>query len=62
MPDISMCNNSKCRKFKECYRAQAKPNEFWQSYDAFKEDTDKELCLGFMKIWGNDRELVLVEK
>ena len=32
VPDISMCQDKECSKFKDCYRAQAKPNEHWQTY------------------------------
>lgn len=32
MADITMCVQKNCPKFSECYRAQAKPNEYRQSY------------------------------
>ena len=32
MPDISMCNDYSCPDFERCYRAQAKPSEYRQSY------------------------------
>ena len=32
MADISMCNDFSCPKFDKCYRAQAKPSEYRQSY------------------------------
>lgn len=32
MPDISMCNDYSCPDFDRCYRAQAKPNPYRQSY------------------------------
>lgn len=32
MVDISMCVQNECPKFGECYRAQAKPSEYRQSY------------------------------
>ena len=32
MPDISMCNDYSCPDFNRCYRAQAKPSEYRQSY------------------------------
>jgi hypothetical protein len=35
IPDLSMCNNSKCEKFRECYRAMCIPDS-WQSYAEFK--------------------------
>lgn len=34
MPDISMCNDYSCPDFNRCYRAQAKPSEYRQSYFA----------------------------
>ena len=40
MPDISMCMNKECLNFKVCYRAQAKPNEWRQSYADFKPDEE----------------------
>jgi hypothetical protein len=53
MPDISMCNNKKCRKFLSCYRAQAVPSVIHQSYNDFHEDTDSQMCEMFMEIWTN---------
>ena len=35
MPDISMCLLKECPRFKDCYRAQAKPDGkdgMWQTY------------------------------
>ena len=32
MPDISMCDDYSCPDFERCYRAQAKPSEYRQSY------------------------------
>ncbi len=32
MPDITMCDDTDCPRFKECYRAQAEPTPSWQSY------------------------------
>lgn len=34
MPDIAMCNDYSCPDFNRCYRAQAKPSEYRQSYFA----------------------------
>jgi len=62
MPDISMCHTTQCRKFKECYRAQAIPSEYLQSYCTFLQDTDEDKCDWFEEIKGDDRELVFVEK
>ncbi len=32
MPDITMCEDKKCFNYTRCYRAQAEPNPYWQSY------------------------------
>ena len=32
MPDISMCKGGKCPQKKDCYRHNAKPSEFRQSF------------------------------
>lgn len=32
MPDITMCSDDKCHQFKDCYRAQANPNPYYQAY------------------------------
>lgn len=43
MPDISMCNDYSCPQFEQCYRAQAKPSEYRQSY--FRDSPrDKDGC------------------
>ena len=36
MCDISMCSNGFCPLKEECYRFNAKPNEFRQSYGQFE--------------------------
>lgn len=36
---MAMCANKQCPQFKHCYRAQAIPNLFAQSYAEFKPDT-----------------------
>jgi len=33
-----MCDNKQCPQFQSCYRAQAKPDEYAQSYAEFKFD------------------------
>jgi len=38
MSDITMCVNKLCPLFDECYRAQAEPNPYWQSYAMFNYD------------------------
>ena len=39
MPDISMCLNRLCVLNKDCYRYNAKPNDY-QTYADFKPDED----------------------
>jgi hypothetical protein len=48
MPDISMCNNDKCKRNLECYRFMAVPNQFRQSM-AYFNHVD---CHAFMPIQG----------
>ena len=36
MPDITMCNNDTCPLRKDCYRHEAEPNPYRQSYTMFK--------------------------
>jgi len=45
MPDISMCDNRKCKINKQCYRFMAIPSG-WQSYSQF----DEQNCEYFMPI------------
>lgn len=42
MVDIAMCRTETCPHFKQCYRAQAEPNEYRQSYADF--DVDEHDC------------------
>jgi hypothetical protein len=35
MDDIAMCQNTKCRSKKTCYRQQAKPGSYLQVYADF---------------------------
>lgn len=41
MPDMSMCSNRQCPKFLECYRAQATPHPYWQSYSDYNLERDR---------------------
>ena len=43
MPDITMCNTIKCKKWNTCYRAQAYPDKY-QSVSDFDADTKKKPC------------------
>lgn len=36
MADITMCSNTSCKIREKCYRQQANPNPFWQSWAIFK--------------------------
>jgi hypothetical protein len=47
MPDISMCQNDKCKVNKECYRYMAIPSGY-QSYANFNENN----CVSFWPIEG----------
>lgn len=42
MPDITMCNNVVCTKRSTCYRFQADPKPFWQSWSNFEQREDGE--------------------
>lgn len=44
MPDISMCNNSKCPSCNRCYRFTATPSDFYQTYGAFEVEEGEEKC------------------
>ncbi len=46
MPDIAMCTNEKCPFFNDCYRAQAKPDPYRQSYMNFEPDS-RGVCASF---------------
>lgn len=35
MPDITMCTNHECPMAKMCWRHEAPPNPFWQSWNRF---------------------------
>jgi hypothetical protein len=49
MADIAMCLDKDCPSFKECYRAQAKPNIHWQTYHVFLRHNEKE-CKDFIPL------------
>lgn len=40
MVDIAMCMNKECPNFDSCYRAQARADEYRQSYGLFSVDKD----------------------
>lgn len=49
MPDITMCNDEKCPKRKECYSFMAIPSEYRQSYFA-KSPRKNDKCEYFYPI------------
>lgn len=51
MPDISMCQNTKCLSHTKCYRFTATPNELWQSYAEFKPIDGEDRCSHY---WNRD--------
>jgi len=55
MADISMCSKSDCPSFENCYRAQAAPNQYRQSYMAF-DNNGAEKCDDFIAVknYSND--------
>lgn len=55
MPDISMCLNENCSLKDGCYRFNAKPSEYSQSYELF-EERNKEKC--FIPLFEKDNTLV----
>lgn len=57
MPDISMCENDKCEKRKNCYRFRAKPSS-WQTYSDFEADN----CEFFWSIEGYPSKMLSTEK
>jgi len=56
MPDITMCMTEDCPLFKECYRAQAVPNPYRQSYAKFEwvKKMDGTACQHFILLYGVD--------
>lgn len=50
MPDISMCQNNKCPSFSKCYRAQAVPTPYRQTYGGFAPSPGEEKCDKFSEL------------
>lgn len=44
MPDISMCENTKCYVKDKCYRYTAIPSEYWQAFSTFDYDDSQGSC------------------
>jgi len=63
MPDISMCLNKPCPRFKECYRAQAKPGH-WQSYMSFKYTiaSNGAICENFIPLRNKESNVAIVRE
>ena len=53
MPDISMCNKTKCSKFTKCYRARATPS-IYQCYCEFEYGPN-----GCDHYWAMDKHEIL---
>lgn len=53
MPDITMCMNDGCPLAGSCYRHEAKPNEYWQSFAMFEYQLTSEgtLCDNFIEAY-----------
>ena len=49
MADITMCDNWRCPSSKNCYRYQAEPHPFYQSYMAFEPIEGEVACSDFME-------------
>lgn len=47
MPDITMCMTKDCPKKETCYRAQATPDKYMQSYSDFKEVCNEKVGYGY---------------
>ena len=58
MPDIAMCKNTGCHRYKECYRAQAKPTPLSQSYFT-GSPRKKKVCKYFITIRDRIRDRVV---
>lgn len=51
MPDITMCNNGRCKDKENCYRFMAIPNPHKQSYFTGKPSSEIDgTCKAFVKI------------
>lgn len=50
MPDITMCDNTKCPLRNSCYRFTAEPNKYRQSYFAEKPKLKDGKCEYLMPI------------
>lgn len=49
MPDITLCDNDKCRNSSKCYRFRAVPYKDWQSFSHWRPD-HKGKCNAYMPL------------
>lgn len=50
--DISMCQNKKCKDKDTCYRFNAVPEKYYQSYMLIEGTKDKNKCEYYWKMKG----------
>ena len=55
MPDITMCMNHSCPMADTCYRNQAKPDKYRQSWSNFNPDDEPE-CRYYWSMDEQDKE------
>ena len=69
MADITMCRSYDCPHAKQCHRATATPDEFWQSYfitEPFEEEDGKTVCdyywgVNGEKVWSKEKQEEIAE-
>ena len=54
MADITMCENWKCPSSKNCYRYQAEPHPFYQSYMNFEPIEGEVRCPDYIPCGGEE--------
>ena len=50
MPDISMCSDDACPSASKCYRHEAEPNPYRQSYMDWNRTPGADRCYGFYPV------------
>jgi hypothetical protein len=50
MPDIYMCQDDNCPSAKQCYRHEAKPDQFLQVYGHFERALTADKCDRFIEL------------
>ena len=53
MPDITMCDNKKCKDRLTCHRFTATPSEYYQSYFLFHEGSEPKNNNECHQYWNN---------